>query len=117
MTLAPAVTEEGWRQLRAGLELIIWSKLASWDQIALRLVPANGDHFEFHASGWRERGERGRVICWITFGVGAEYLAKGVVMAKGHDLTRQEGVIRIPLPAENIDEWVQLVVSKHPSIQ
>lgn len=108
--------EEGRRQVNAGLALIVWSKLASWDEPSLSLVASKETDFESDAGHKQIHSEFGRLICWIGFGVGAEYLTKGVCMLKEHDLSRTTKTIRLPLPGEDITEWIQLVNGKDPSV-
>ena len=50
----PDLIEEGWRQVKAGLALIVWSKLASWDAQELRLV-ASEDHKYFESIPGQQR--------------------------------------------------------------
>ena len=67
----------GWQNLRAGISLISWSKLAIWDKDNLKLI-ANEDKQLATYEGFKDvHNEYGRVICWVTFSVGAEYLVKG----------------------------------------
>lgn len=78
------VIQDGWNQIRAGLELIVWSKLAHWNAPCLTLEVADGAQFE-SADGWPMiHPEFGRLICWITFSAGSEYVIKGVFMVHGH---------------------------------
>jgi hypothetical protein len=111
------MSDGGWKQIRAGLSLITWSKLASWDSPALRLCVANEDEFEGPDGEKNHRAvhdEFGRLICWISFGVGAEYLVKGLAMLNGNPLTESRKVIRPPMEGEKIDEWAKLVISGSP---
>jgi hypothetical protein len=84
------IIENGWRQIRAGLGLIVWSRLASWNQLELTLAPADNSEFESNV-GWRVvHDEFGRLLCWIAFSVGSEYIAKGTFMSRGQDSTNME---------------------------
>jgi len=114
--LDPLMIEEGWRQTRAGVALIDWSKLASWDAKSLTLIPAQETVFESHH---REvHSEFGRLLCWIAFGVGGEYLAKGACILNKHDL-RQDPAhpIRLPQQGENIEEWIRLVNANDKTVR
>ncbi len=107
---------EGWRQIRAGIALITWSRLASWDAEALQLVAAEEREFESPAGHGQVHTEFGRLICWIAFGVGSEYLAKGACLVKGRKLAKSVPVIRSPTWDENVEGWVRLVNAGDPSI-
>jgi hypothetical protein len=107
--------EKGWKQIRAGLALIAWSKLSSWDAQNLRLIAEKRDDFEsVHRS---IHAEFGRLICWIAFGVGGEYLVRGAFMLKEYDPTNSTNIIRPPEQSENIQEWIQRVNRNDPSIR
>jgi len=107
--------DEGWRQVKAGLALLSWSKLVSWDTSALGLVAGSQDDFE-SPSGHRKVHEKfGRLICWVTFSTGAEYLAKGVCLLKRQELVKPKEVIRIPTEEESIDAWVEGVNADDPA--
>jgi|ERR1035438_3393323 hypothetical protein len=108
--------EEGWRQIEAGVALIVWSRLAFWDPQNLSLVASKESDFESRAGHKEVHGQFGRLICWIEFGVGAEYLAKGVCILRGCDLTGQTKCIRLPQLGEDIDNWIQLVNENDQSI-
>ncbi len=45
--------EEGWRQIEAGVALIVWSRLAFWDVQNLSLVASKQPDFE-SAAGHKE---------------------------------------------------------------
>lgn len=110
------MVNDGWEQVRSGLELIVWSKLAHWNAPLLALSAANSDIFESE-EGWQVvHPECGRLLCWIALGVGGEYLVKGAFMLNGHPLAREVDVIRPPLQGEKIKDWVNLVNSDDQSI-
>jgi len=110
------MSEEGWRQIEAGMGLIVWSRLASWDAQNLRLVASEAADFESKAGHKEVHGQFGRLICWLAFGVGAEYLIKGVCLLNGCDLSRQCRCIRPPQPGEDIESWIRLVNNNDQSI-
>ena len=67
----------GWQNLHAGISLISWSKLAKWDGDNLKLI-ANEDKSLATYEGFKDvHNKYGRLICWVTFCLGAEYLVKG----------------------------------------
>lgn len=109
--------EEGWRQIRAGLALIDWSKLASWDNQTLSLVAAK-ENDGFESAAGRVHRKYGRLICWIAFGIGGEYLVRGAFMLKGHDPVRPKKIDVFQPPEEGgeIVDWVQRVNAKDPSV-
>lgn len=101
--------EEGWRQVQAGVALLVWSRLARWNAETLSFAPVPQQDFE---SGHREIHTRyGRLICWLIFSVGTEYLCKGACLLKGHDVfgSKSKRLIRPPQAGENLQEWVSLV--------
>jgi hypothetical protein len=109
------ISTAGWEQVRAGTALIEWSKLARWDRKRLVLVAVKEEDFE-PAGHQAVHKEFGRLICWITFALGSEYLAKGVCLLKGQKLSKCKKVIRPPSVGEDINTWVRMVKSKDPSI-
>ena len=110
--------DEGWRQIRAGVALITWSRLASWDGEKCALVAANKHDFESVSGHRAVHKEFGRLICWIAFGVGGEYLVKGACLLNGRDLNHDDAkVIRPPSSGENIEEWIRLVNANDPGIR
>jgi hypothetical protein len=113
---ARQTVEEGWRQILAGLALIDWSRLASWDKQKLSLVAARESDV-FESAVGTVHPIYGRLICWIALGVGGEYLFRGAFMLKGHDPTRHKEVIQPPEQGENIAAWVQRVKNKDASIR
>ncbi len=71
---------EGQKQIQAGINLICWSKLARWGGESKKFVTLPEEEFECFAKS--VNSDYGRLICWVTFSVGAEYLAKGVCLVK-----------------------------------
>ncbi len=110
------MVDEGWQQVRAGLALIQWSRLARWDRERLALIAHKEEEFESAAGHKQVHGEFGRLICWIAFGVGSEYLLKGVCPLKGVDLGRTTKVIRPPFRGEDVTSWARLVRAKDTSV-
>jgi len=72
---APGVSD----QISAGISLIDWSHLAFWK--GGRFEANTRYVFEDHHPRVHERF--GRLICWLQFSVGAEYLAKGFCLIHG----------------------------------
>ncbi len=109
--------EDGWRQIRAGVSLIVWSRLARFDETRLAFVASEEHEFESSSGHPEVHKEFGRLICWIAFSVGGEYLAKGACLLKGRDLTMQVRVIRPPSWDEDLQAWSRLVNAKDPRVQ
>jgi hypothetical protein len=112
---APVLASEGEEQLRAGLALIKWSGLARWDDAANILVPVPKDEFESAHLGIHET--YGRLISWIAFGVGSEYLVKGACLLAGIDLRENGKSIVAPLEDEDVDEWAGKLAKAQQSFE
>jgi hypothetical protein len=82
-----ALIEDGWEQIRAGLELIVWSHLALWNPDELRLIVTTSELFKSHAT--HVHPERSRLLCWISFSVGCEYIVKGIFALNGNPLIKR----------------------------
>ena len=96
--------------LLAGKNLIEQSALAKWeaDEMEFRATQ-KGDFEEFH----KNHGEFGRVICWILFSVGAEYLLKAACVAHGVFRPKMKALpLRYPNLGEPLDSWVADVLLK-----
>jgi hypothetical protein len=73
----------GWPRIASGIELIVWSNLASWNGTQLKAT-TNRDAFNAH---WPKVDQRfGRWLCWVAFGVGAENVLKGAFGLKQYEL-------------------------------
>ena len=96
---------------QAGLSLIDWSHLAFW----------NGDHFEastryaFEDHHRKVHEQFGRLICWLQFSVGAEYLAKGFCLV--HEIPivdpskPKKKILKAPIES-NLDSWITAALEK-----
>lgn len=95
-------------QVTAGASLLECSKLVMWDRdrSAFAAVP-----FGTFRQRWRGDVHQvfGRLICWITFSAGAEFLAKGVCLLHGVDRRKSPRVL--DYPSEPLPKWVYKVVS------
>ena len=79
----------GWQNVHAGLNLIVWSKLALWDTDNLKLIAKEDENLKTY-NGYKDiHLKYGRLICWIAFGIGSEYLIKGVCLL----LKNEKGLI------------------------
>ncbi len=114
------MTEDAWRQIQAGASLVAWSRLARWDARTLRFAPAEQDAFESDHAGVHR--SYGRLICWLTFAVGAEYLCKGVCLLQGLQVfeKKPQKTICPPQIGADLQRWVSLVNQEKdgaPSVQ
>ena len=94
---------DGRLQVTSAISLLEFSRLVKWDQNSAQFTPEDRGTFE---SSWRNNVSPvfGRLICWINFSAGAEFLAKGVCLLNGIDVRR---VCSIPAnPTSNLTEWV-----------
>jgi hypothetical protein len=75
---------DGRLQIIAAMRLFKFSRLIQWDQLPAKFNAVPHDSFE---SDWREVDPVcGRLICWINFSAGAEFLAKGVCLLRDVDV-------------------------------
>src|SRR5689334_22638895 len=114
----------GWQQIRAGVEPIKCSRLVQWNAPELRFVAASENEFEPPSEnqgnpvGWSQvHSEFGRLICWITFGVGSEYLAKGFCHINKPELfntnfVQDKEVLKVPSKDADVQEWVKKIIAK-----
>ncbi len=73
----------GWPRIASGIEVIVWSKLASWNGTELKAA-TDRDAFNLH---WPNVDERfGRWLCWLAFGVGAESVVKGAFGLENYEV-------------------------------
>ena len=79
MISALSEEEDGRRQLKAAKALLNESGLVRVE--ANKIVVIAETQFEDESKRWNE--EFGRLMCWILFSVGAEYLIKAALMAAG----------------------------------
>lgn len=107
--------DDPWAQIRAGVALICWSRLARWDSEALAFVPATKENFESADGHAVVHKEFGRLLCWLSFAVGAEYLAKGVCLFKGLLHFKSKKVVRPPTHGEEMQQWAEKVLQKNPT--
>ena len=76
--MALSLNDEADMQRVAGVSLILTSHLLSWDMTRQRFTPTLESAFEDH---WPLLDPNfGRLICWIMFSAGAEFLGKGVCL-------------------------------------
>lgn len=102
--------EEGWRQVEAGLALIQWSKLAQWDAHQFAFIATDVATFESEEGHGAVHRTFGRLVCWIAFSTGAEYLVRGAWLLKDQVLSKPIDVFRIPSGDEDLDKWAGDVI-------
>jgi len=75
-------TKDGRRQLAAGLAFLEESGLMRWDVSNSRFESSHEHDFEERAKALHPRF--GRVMLWVLFSTGSEYLEKGALILTGH---------------------------------
>lgn len=72
---------DGRLQVIAAASLLKFSRLIEWEEASAKFSAVPSDSFEFL---WQKEVDRvfGRLICWINFSAGAEFLAKGVCLLR-----------------------------------
>lgn len=89
-------------QITAGAALLHQSKLLEWTKDGFIVV--DPDAFEYSARHDVDRAY-GRLICWLTFSAGAEYLAKGLCLA--YSISSFLGYKPVPIiPTHDVDSWL-----------
>lgn len=89
-----AAMTDGRLQVTAAAALLGNSGLVEWIPELCEFVPVTREVFE---SSWQRDVDPvfGRVICWISFAAGAEFLAKGTCLVRGVD-PEGKGSARLP---------------------
>lgn len=66
---------------------------------------------KFERNAYLSHPQFGRLISWLVFSVGSEYLLKGVCLLRGLKIKKDkpEYVWRPPSEDENLDAWAQMV--------
>ena len=98
------IADDGRLQVSAGLALLETSELVTWDCEAARFEPVTFSDFECEVKHFHR--VFGRVICWIVFSAGAEFLAKGVCILHGTPIRKQACVPAYP-PQGDIATWLK----------
>lgn len=79
------------------------------------MVAEHEDRFKLYAC--RIHHKYGRLISWLAFGVGTEYLVRGSFMLKEYDpIEKKKKVITLPEENTNIEEWIHKVKQKNASV-
>jgi hypothetical protein len=96
--------DDGRLQVTAAASLLDNSRLVEWEPHSAQFVPVPQDCFEF---SWRRDVDPdfGRLICWISFSAGTEFLAKGVCLVNGIDIRKKKYLENPNYPTEKLNEW------------
>jgi hypothetical protein len=91
-------------QVIAAVSLLEWSRLVHWCRTHSKFVAVDREGFELR---WKQEIDPvfGRLICWVNFSAGAEFLAKGVCLLNGLDFRKRKKVPRPP--REDVPGWIE----------
>ncbi len=98
-----ALATDGRLQVTAALSLLEFSHLVKWNTYSARFDAVSRETFE---SSWRKDVDPvfGRLICWVIFSAGAEFLAKGICLLRGVEIRKTQ---HVPVhPSANLTMWV-----------
>ncbi len=81
---------DGRLQVTAAMGLLKFSRLVLWDEASATFSPTSCKSYDLY---WRENidADFGRLICWINFSAGAEFLAKGICLLNGVEICKEKG--------------------------
>jgi hypothetical protein len=105
----PAKTD-GRLQVTSAISLLEFSRLVKWDRNSAQFTPEDQGAFEL---SWKNNVSPvfGRLICWINFSAGAEFLAKGVCLLHGVEIRSPD---KVPIhPSQDLSTWAAKYL-KHP---
>jgi hypothetical protein len=93
---------DGKLQVIAAASLLQHSQLVQWKRESATFIPVERETFESYA----EAIDRsfGRLLSWISFAAGAEFLAKGVCLL--HEIEIREAIMVPGYPIRNLDTWI-----------
>jgi hypothetical protein len=95
---------EGRLQLISAVSLLEWSGLVRWENVHPRFCPVEQPEFDVY---WESiRKVFGRLICWIVFSAGAEFLAKGVCLLNEIDIRNPKPFERPANPIGELESWI-----------
>mgnify|MGYP001358436437 CR=1 FL=1 len=101
-----AMCDDGRLQIVAGTRLLEFSGLVQWDSVNSRFICIAKHEFE---QSWQSNldPDFGRLISWIMFSAGAEFLAKGVCLVNGIEFRKEQ---QVPdYPSGSIQGWASKV--------
>src|SRR5262245_9665843 len=94
-------------QTTAGATLLHQSRLIEWSRAAQAFVPVPEVAFEYSART-DIHPAFGRLMCWLTFSAGAEYLAKGVCIERGIKFWAGQNPAKVcEYPNKPIPQWLK----------
>ncbi len=93
---------DGQLQIMAAVALLEHSRLVRWIPEENRFIPVPME--EFDLSWWRDIDPVfGRLLCWIVFSAGAEFLAKGTCLVHGVEIRTGH---KVPAyPTGDLENW------------
>jgi hypothetical protein len=96
---------DGRLQVTAAVSLLEFSRLVQWNPNSTRFIPVPRQTFEF---SWEKDVDPvfGRLICWINFSAGAEFLAKGVCLLHNVEIRSPKEVPAHPRSGTDMRMWV-----------
>src|SRR5215813_4819888 len=99
------ILEDGRLQITAAAALLENSRLVHWNTDGSQFEALDRDGSEL---AWRSQVDPvfGRLVSWILFAVGAEFLAKGLCLIKGVEIRSHKEVPNHP--QDSIDSWVPM---------
>jgi hypothetical protein len=92
-------------QITAGATLLHRSKLVEWSPSAGRFSSVSDDAFEYSARNDIDPAF-GRLICWMTFSSGVEFLGKGLCIERGIDFWNLALASTCDIPTYPISAWL-----------
>ncbi len=96
---------DGKTQVTAAISLIKFSQLLRWNPDSAQFDRMPKEQFD---SSWSAIDPVfGRLICWINFSAGAEFLAKGVCLLNGIDIRTTIKVPDYPKPSTDLPTWAR----------
>lgn len=103
-----AMCDDGRLQIVAGTRLLEFSGLVQWDAVNSRFICITKHDFEQY---WQSKldPDFGRLISWIMFSAGAEFLAKGVCLVNGIEIRKKDKDQAPAYPSESIQDWASKV--------
>ena len=104
----------GREQIKAGLALINWSGLAVWSvrDGCLRATDFN----EFEKLAQERHDQFGRVLSWVIFSVGCEYVVKGACLVRKLISPKNKDVLRPPKWDEDLQTWSNAIIKRDSSV-
>jgi hypothetical protein len=95
---------DGRLQVTSAISLLEFSRLVKWDRTSGQFTPEDQGAFEL---SWRDNVSPvfGRLICWINFSAGAEFLAKGVCLLNEIEVRRPPRPVPVN-PTTELTAWV-----------